>query len=305
MSKPQSIDEYDEALTNDCEQVLVTLLSGMGPWKKSVYLIGGLAPRYLIRRRPPEVPPHAGTGDVDLLVELAVLADTEAYRTLEANLDRTGFTRAPDGRGGFSSWQWQIHTDNGTPIRIEFLACDPKIGGGKLQLLPTKGNLSAINIPHSDLVFAFHDAKTVTADLLGGNGRATETLYYANIVSFVCLKAFAFDHRKEGKDGHDIAYCLEYYEGGLNAVADQFIAALTTEHGSVIEQALNIIRLRFCDDENGEGYPKDGPTLTAKFETPGDEAAPELRNARILRQREVSELCQAFLQSIASGRPTG
>ena len=36
-------------------------------------------PRYLVTARPPAVPAHAGTGDIDVVVDLAVLADTEAY----------------------------------------------------------------------------------------------------------------------------------------------------------------------------------------------------------------------------------
>ena len=42
MPKPKTFDGYDEDHTLDCERVLVTLLRGLGPWKDSVYLIGGL-----------------------------------------------------------------------------------------------------------------------------------------------------------------------------------------------------------------------------------------------------------------------
>jgi len=55
MDKPKVIDLYEASVTDDCERMLVTLLSGMGPWKESVCLVGGLAPRYLVRRRPPEI----------------------------------------------------------------------------------------------------------------------------------------------------------------------------------------------------------------------------------------------------------
>ena len=72
----------------DCERVLVTLLRGLGPWKDSVFLIGGLAPRYLVRDRPPVVPAHAGTLDVDIVVDLQILADTQAYHSLEENSRR-------------------------------------------------------------------------------------------------------------------------------------------------------------------------------------------------------------------------
>ncbi|MGO6732660.1 hypothetical protein ACCT24_31275 [Rhizobium ruizarguesonis] len=68
----------------------------------------------------------------------------------------------------------------------------------------------------------------VTADLLGEKGRSTESIPYADIVAFTCLKAFAFDPRHERKDAHDLVYCLEHGEGGL-AVNDpmlEFLSAL-------------------------------------------------------------------------------
>lgn len=58
--KPDTIDGYTDRRTADCERVLVTLLRGLGPWKDSVYLVGGLTPRYLVPARPPQVPAYAG-----------------------------------------------------------------------------------------------------------------------------------------------------------------------------------------------------------------------------------------------------
>ena len=60
MAKPATFDGYTDQYTVDCERVLVTLLRGLGPWKESVFLVGGLTPRYLVVARPPAVPAHAG-----------------------------------------------------------------------------------------------------------------------------------------------------------------------------------------------------------------------------------------------------
>ena len=42
MIKPTTLEGYTDAYTLDCERLLVTLLRGLGPWKNSVYLVGGL-----------------------------------------------------------------------------------------------------------------------------------------------------------------------------------------------------------------------------------------------------------------------
>ncbi len=66
------------------------------------------------------------------MVEQQVHADTEAYRTLEDNLKKMGFERATNDKGQPQSWRWQTRTDSGSAIILEFLADDPKRGGGRV-----------------------------------------------------------------------------------------------------------------------------------------------------------------------------
>jgi Nucleotidyltransferase len=296
MDKPQIIGGYDPQATEDCERVLVTLLRGMGPWRDSIFLVGGLAPRYIIERRPPAVRPHAGTGDVDLLLDVAILADIEAYRTLEENLKRLGFERA-DHRGKTASWRWKIVTEAGRTLVLEFLAENPDHHGGALEPLPTEGAVTAVNIPHASMVFDLHSQREVTAELLGGGGLATEVVAYANLVSFVCLKAFAYDHRHERKDAHDLVYCLENTDGGLDAAADEFFVALQGKHQGAIREALHLLAKRFTTTDE-RGYRMDGPVAVAKFEIVDDNEAPEVRDIQILRQREANAVVIGLLERI-------
>lgn len=300
MVKPATLDGYSDQYTVDCERVLVTLLRGLGPWKESVYLVGGLTPRYLVAARPPVVPAHAGTLDVDVVIDLQILADTEAYRTLEDNLKKMGFERAENEKQQKLSWRWQTRTEHGAMMVLELLADAPDIAGGKVQPLPTEGTISALNIPHSSIVFDLHQVTEIQSELLGGNGIATERVKHANLVSFTCLKSFAFDQRFERKDAHDLIYCIEHAPDGLDAVAESFRAQRTGKHGEVVKASLAILRSRFADDEKVEGYRKDGPVAVARFELgEGDEA--EQREARALRQRQASDVIVQLLDRIAQG----
>ncbi len=150
---------YGNQYTVDCERVLVTLLRGLGPWKESVFLVGGLTPRYLVRARrylvrarPPEMPAHVGTLDVDIVIDRQILADTAGYHTLEENLRALGFDRSMNDRGQRLSWRWQTRTENGALMVVELLADAPEIADGRVEPLPTEGNISALNIPHSSIV---------------------------------------------------------------------------------------------------------------------------------------------------------
>lgn len=294
MAKPVTFDGYSDQYTSDCERVLVTLLRGLGPWKDSVYLVGGLTPRYLVKARPPVVPAHAGTMDVDIVIDLQILANTDAYHTLEENLKKMGFERAENDRQQKLSWRWQARTEHGALMILEFLADAPEIAGGRVQPLPTDGTISAINIPHSSIVFDLYEVTEIEAELLGGDGIAVEKIKHANLVSFTCLKAFAFDQRFERKDAHDLIYCLEHAPKGIGAVAEAFREALEGKHRDVVKNALDLLRARFVQVGDTDGYRKDGPVAVAKFEL-GEGDEPEQREARILRQREASDVIEQLL----------
>lgn len=297
MAKPATLAGYGDQHTLDCERVLVTLLRGLGPWKESVYLVGGLTPRYLVTARPPAVPAHAGTLDVDIVIDLQILADTQAYHTLEANFKKMGLERAENERRQKLSWRWQTRTEHGALMVLELLADAADIAGGKVQPLPTEGKISALNIPHSSIVFDMYQVTEIQAELLGGNGLATERIRHANLVSFICLKTFAFDQRFERKDAHDLVYCIEHASEGMEGVAGAFRKELGGRHAAVVETSLAILRRRFAQADGTEGYRKDGPIAVAKFEL-GDSEAPDGREARALRQREVSDLIDQLLAQL-------
>ena len=297
MAKPATLGGYADEHTADCERVLVTLLRGLGPWKDSVYLVGGLTPRYLVADGVGDVPAHAGTLDVDVVIDLQMLVDTAAYYTLEDNLRRMRFERAENRNGQKLSWRWQTRTEHGALVVLELLADAPHIAGGRVQPLPTDGTISALNIPHSSIVFDLHDVTEIQAELLGGNGIATERVKHANLASFVCLKALAFDQRFERKDAYDLIYCMEHAPDGPDSVADSFRDALGSRHAAVVRETLEILHKRFVQDDRTEGYRKDGPVAVARFEFV-EGLEPRLLDARLLRQRQVSDVVERLLANL-------
>ena len=208
-----------------------------------------------------------------------------------------GFERAENDKKQKLSWRWQTRTEHGALMVLELLADAPHIAGGKVQPLPTEGTISALNIPHSSIVFDLHQVTEIQAELLGGNGVATEKIKHANLVSFTCLKSFAFDQRFERKDAHDLIYCIEHAPDGMDAVAEAFRKERDGKHGAVIQASLAILRSRFAQDERTEGYRKDGPVSVAKFELGEGEEA-EQREARALRQRQASDVIEQLLGRI-------
>lgn len=151
------------------------------------------------------------------------------------------------------------------------------------------------------MVFDLHDKIEVTVELLGEAGRHTQMVAYASIVSFTCLKAFAFDHRFERKDAHDLIYCLEHIDGGLDEVIASFAKALAGPHREPILQALDLLRADFAPNPD-EGYLQNGPVAVALFELTDGE---DLREARLLRQRQASDVIERLLAGLAPAMAGG
>ena len=104
--------DYDAEVTSLCERTLVTLIGDVGPWSQRIYLVGGLAPRYIVGMLPQGVSPHVGTTDVDLVIGLAIDDDTpETYETLQTNLKKSGFAPGEDKAG------WRRSREGRVPLR--------------------------------------------------------------------------------------------------------------------------------------------------------------------------------------------
>ena len=94
-----------------------------------------------------------------------------------------------------------------------------------------------------------------------------------------------------------LVYCIEHAPEGLDSVVAAFGWVLVGKHSAVIRDGPEVLRRRFANDAATEGYRKDGPVSVAKFEL-GEGPDAELREARVLRQRQASDLIDRLLAGI-------
>lgn len=258
--KPKHQAGYSHRHTELCERVLVTLLRGLGPWKKSVYLVGGLVPRYLVDAT------HVGTSDVDLVLDLRLVAETEAYRTLEQNLKALGFVRGTNEDGKPQHHSWRQSLGDSLTISVDLLCPDWEDVPGRVEPVPGNRALSALRIPGAHLVMKDYQEVAVEAELLDERGLAVEQVRVANLTSFLVLKALAYEDRFEEKDAFDLVYCLQRATGGPAECGRIFRWHLEEwPDEKHLPQALAVLRSRFAQLRS------DGPTSYARFQVdPGD-----------------------------------
>jgi hypothetical protein len=282
---------YSADRTKDCETVLVVLLQAFGSLKTTLRLVGGLVPRYLTPSRPPEVPDHVGTTDVDIVLNVSVLAAKGTYDKIKRQLKASGFKRyqsEPDAP--LSSWQWEYEL-NGQRVVVEFLQHteDPEQSS---RLAEVDGEeVSACQILHAGIAFDWYEERQVKVDLPDGDGVVTETVRYADAVAFIVLKAIAFDNRHEHKDAADLIHVMRYF-GPIEKLAAMFAERMKDgQYSTALVDALDALERRFCDDDETEGHRKDGPAKVARFH--GLDSADQ--DVRIREQRDISGLVTHFL----------
>jgi hypothetical protein len=291
--KPKHESGYGPEHTELCERTLVTLLRGLGPWKQGLYLTGGLVPRYLVPRPAgSELPQHVGTTDVDLVLDIEVLAEVEAYRKLVKNIEDLGFERGKNDEGQVQHFSWRRRMEDGLTTVVLDLLCDADLSeGGQVVKLPGERRLSALKVPGARLVIEDHLEVELTVELLEERGVVREKARVANIVPFVVLKALAFDDRGEEKDAYDLVYCLMYYRGGPEDVASAFAGWLRRAPDEpLLPRAVEILRGRFASDSHVHGAMKDGPTAYARFRT-----NPGRTDLNAVRRQDAVAAVEAFL----------
>jgi len=274
--------DYDQVTTARCERALVTLLGDIGPWSERVYLVGGLAPRYIVGSLPEGARPHVGTTDVDLVIGLALGDESpEAYRTLENNLKKAGFKDE-------TSFRWKKNVD-GVTVTVEFLCETDRVEPGRIYKPKEEGTgsgLGAFNVRGAQLVTRDYLERTIEAERLDGGGVSRVVVRVANILAYTVLKILAFQDRHENKDSYDLIYCLlNFGDGPEDAGRHAAVSAIRGD--AQVEEALQLLAERFGSAEH------DGPHAYGAFllEEGDEDAVPRLR-------QEAVAVVRQFLQAM-------
>jgi len=263
--KPRHADDYDAAVTERCERVLVTVLGDIGPWSDRLILAGGLVPRYLIGELPEGARPHVGSTDVDLILALAMPDSAEAYRTLERNL------RDSDFEPGDSSFQWRREVE-GLDVVVEFLCETTEVERGRIHR-PKDGHgskLGALNVEGAELAAQDFTTVQVEAERLDDGGQSRIEVRVANLLPYVVLKIQSFQDRHERKDAYDLCFTIRNWPRGP-AAAGKAASSSPVASDQLIGRSLELLTERF---ESGE---HDGPKAYADFLARSDDERDQLQ----------------------------
>lgn len=246
--------DYTYAATLRCERALLTMIGDIGPWSRRVVLIGDLAPRYIVGSLPFGASPHAGTADVDLVLELAVGDSSETYETLHTNLRKSGFVR------GEPSYRWS-RTVDGARVDVEFICETDQVDVGRIYRPRQRAGsgFGAFNAAGAGLLARDFIEVSIEGERLDDGGLSTVTVQVAGVLSYIVLKTLAFQDRHDNKDAYDLVYTLANYPNGGPRAAARAAAASAVRGEPRVFEALEILEQRFASTD------LDGPSAYANF----------------------------------------
>lgn len=246
---------------NDQVQAARALLSEVcslfAAYGDDTVLVGGWVPDVLF---PTARPPHVGSIDVDLAMQLQKTAHIEVV----AMLRRNGFHQGENA--------YQFFKD---------ITLDGRNVLARLDLLTSTrhhnenfaGSASGPQAVHGTDI-AFRDNVVTSLD------DADEIqIRVASIVAFLVMKSLALAERAKPKDAYDIHFCLEHYPDGLEALALEF---RRFAGDPLVEEAKQKLAAKFRSDED------DGPRMVADVEE-------ILGDARAIRKLTVYTRVTEFL----------
>lgn len=251
--KPPTAAGYGAEQLEQVRSVCLYVATKLADLRDDWVIIGGLVPSLLIdQQRLNAVDRHVGTLDVDLGLQLGILAE-QGYREITARLREAGFSPDSNEAGNLVRQRWKHSSAELATVEFLIPPAMPGQHGGSLQNL--ERDFAAVVAPGVDL--AFRDRRLVTLSgrtVLGEN--ASREVFVCGPGAYVVLKALAFAGRGANKDAYDLFYVLQHYEGGLAEIAES-IRRLRGE--PAVTDALAVL------DREFRRVDATGPTRTGVF----------------------------------------
>lgn len=272
-AEARSTEDYSPRQTEAARRVLIDLGQVLASFADCLVVVGGWTPDLLL---PDAAEPHIGSIDVDLALDAERLNDGR-YAELLALLLHTGRYRP-----GAKSFQLVTEVDledgdNPIIVEVEFLAPDDVVLVKHSSKLVKE--FRVLQVPSART--AFHSPVDVHLDGLNVRGvKNTVTIRVVSIADFLVMKAHAIGGRDKPKDSYDLCYCLDYFPGGMEALAEEWKRRDVDE---IVMRAIGILREKFAD------VGRFGPQQVVEFHASID---PETRD---MQARRAYELVQKFL----------
>lgn len=231
--------DYPELAVRAAESVLLELVRILGEYLDHIVVIGGMVPKYLA---PSAEERHIGSIDVDLALDHRGF-DEPGYQTLHKLLETHSYCL--DAEQPFIYRRIVVIDDNEITVQVDLLSGEYG-GTGRRRRTQKIQDLRPRKARGADMAFDDPVHVKIVGELPGG-AKDTATIRIAGIVPFIVMKTMAMRDRLKQKDPYDIYYCLKYFPGGIEEVAEAFNLL---RRNKLVGETLGILTEKFASPEH-------------------------------------------------------
>jgi len=250
---------YGSEVTRRARRAVGDVFAALGHRAENAVLIGGAVPGLIEDLSLRDAPGHAGTTDVDILLDPTGFSIQE-YETLAEQLLARGYRYRLDRDGNELKFSFEVDID-GHSVAVDFLA--PPVPGQSGFRVPIQAGLHAHALSGAHVPAWFSVDVTLEEELVQG-GYFPVRIRLVDVPGFVVLKALAFEGRQEYKDAYDLWYVLAHAREGPLGIGRKLLPYL---HDAAVRRALGFLRVAFRSVDSI------GPVAVARFQEEEGEGA--------------------------------
>lgn len=268
------ITHFENNEANRSQSVLLELMTILGRYRGALYLVGGWAPYYLLKRFQKSDDPfqHVGSIDIDLAIDLTKISKDQ-YAGIVELLEKRGYRPKKNrvGRDIPFSFERDIQ---GLKVAVDFLAGEYGGTGKSHRHQRIQSDLLARKARGADLLPEHHLVLQLDGFLPDGSHHRVD-LRIANIVSILSMKGITISERYKEKDAYDIYPLIAHYKEGAVSCSEEI---LPFYRKGLVKEGIKSICEKFSTENSV------GPTWAAKFMEPDNPTAARLKQTAICRQ---------------------
>lgn len=250
-SLKQMID-YSQGQKEAAYMVLGNIVNLLNAFSENIRIIGGWVPSLLYPEKE-----HIGSIDVDVLLNQLQIKKAESYKTIKRLLLQNGYRRHPEKYFTFVKTVSVQGVEY--DVDVDFLSGKYGGDGGNvskhvdgIKTLPATGGNFAFEFPPTDVCIEY---KRFDGALDIGH------VNVISVIPYLVMKTAALGRGKP-KDAYDIYCTINYYSGGVRALAEEFYPYRKKE---LIQKMCSKLKEKFASAEHA------GPMDIAAFLNVGDD----------------------------------
>lgn len=269
-------NEYESLLVEAARRVLLEIARLLYDYRDGIVIVGGSVPSLIL---DPSLPAHIGSIDVDIALDQNLIQEV-GYRSIMQLLSKRGYVQ---GDQPFIFYRTLEIGEQEITVEVDFLAGEYG-GTSKKHRTQVVQDMHPRKARACDLAFLDPIQISIEGTLPEG-GKDKASIQVASIVPFLMMKAQALSSRLKEKDAYDIYYCVSNYQGGLEALVENFQSF--PDH-SLVHEGLAILKEKFSSVDAV------GPVFVTTFL---DETDPDIR---AFIQRDAFERVQYLVNELGS-----